>query len=400
MHLPLLFALMTCYLATRPASLPPLPALDLRCVERPMQEAAAAFLTQCKGLGAQLADTLATGRPGLAQQDLMTDDEFAQLVLESPLHLARALQPLGGELSEPGSAGLTQALSPVAGVAPAYAVGKLRIGRGQAVMNNQILRSSAFSGPSLDTALPVLADKSSYSVELHGVSPRADHLDVLLFAVSLVDRAPDPKAGIEVTFTSHKFLTTLGWAVNSAGYERLMQTIRDLKRIEFQYHDRSRPKDGRIRVDNFFSSLDMPDRDNKEQIWRVTLPAALFRIYDLRRNAVIELQARAAIRSDFGRWLHGFISTQQVGKSRVYDAEAVCRAGGLHCARLADDLKYLRSTMAILAAGELTYRGKQRRFKPVLSENSRVAFDPSSGRYLLHATRVGDSELLTEGTND
>jgi hypothetical protein len=43
-------------------------------------------------------------------------------------------------------------------------VGRLRIGRGQAVMNNQILRSGAFSGPSLDTALPVIADKASYSV--------------------------------------------------------------------------------------------------------------------------------------------------------------------------------------------------------------------------------------------
>lgn len=389
---------MTAYLATRPAALPPLPALDLRRVDLPMQEAAAAFLEKCKGLGAQLADTLATGRPGLAQQDLMTDDAFAQMVLDTPLQLALALQPLAGEL--PSVSGEDLGLGPVAGGAPAYAVGKLRIGRGQAVMNNQILRSSAFSGPSLDTALPVLADKSSYSVELHGVSPRADHLDVLLFAVSLVDRAPDPKTGIEVSFTSHKFLTTLGWAVNSAGYERLMQTIRDLKRIEFQYHDRSRPKDGRIRVDNFFSSLDMPDRDNKEQIWRVTLPAALFRIYDLRRNAVIELQARAAIRSDFGRWLHGFISTQQVGKSRVYDAEAVCRAGGLNCARLADDLKYLRATMSILSKGELTYRGQPRRFKPVLSEDSRVEFDKSSGRFLLHATRVGDSDLLTEGAAD
>jgi hypothetical protein len=383
---------MTCYLAPRPSALPPLPALDLRRVDRRMQEGAAAFLAECEGLSALLADTLATGRPGLAQQDMMTDDEFAQLVLDTPLELATALQPLTHEVDV--------GVAAPSGAAPAYAVGKLRIGRGQAVMNNQILRSSAFSGPSLDTALPVLADKSSYSVELHGVSPKADHLDVLLFAVSLVDRAPDPKAGIEVTFTSHKFLTTLGWAVNSAGYERLMQTIRDLKRIEFQYHDRSRPKDGRIRVDNFFSSLDMPDRENKEQLWRVTLPAALFRIYDLRRNAVIELQARAAIRSDFGRWLHGFISTQQVGKSRVYDAEAVCRAGGLHCARLADDLKHLRATMKILAAGELTYRGQQRRFKPVLSLESRVELDPASGRYLLHATRVGDAEQLTEGATD
>jgi len=369
--------LMTRYMAKRPAALPRLPNLDASRVDTAMQEEAADFLTKTKGQASLLASTLATERPGRPATELMTDDEFAKLVLELPA-LVR-----DSELQADATGG-----------APAYAVGKLRIGRGQAVMNNQILRSSAFSGPSLDTALPVLADKSSYSVELHGVSPRADHLDVLLFAVSLVDRTPDPRAGVEVSFTSHKFLTTLGWAVNSAGYERLVQVIRDLKRIEFQYHDRSRPKDGRIRVDNFFSSLDMPDRENKEQIWRVTLPAALFRIYDLRRNAVIELQARAAIRSDFGRWLHGFISTQQVGKSRVYDAEAVCRAGGLHCARLADDLKYLRSTMEVLAKGELTYRGKKRNFNPVLSEDSKVEFDKSTGRYLLYATRVGEANLL------
>jgi hypothetical protein len=379
---------MTRYLARRPATLPRLPALDAARVTPAMHEEASAFLQAVEGRERHLASTLATSRPGRPATELMADDEFARLILSLPV----AEQGDGANSAE--GQGVEAGMASAA--APAYAVGKLRIGRGQAVMNNQILRSSAFSGPSLDTALPVLADKSSYSVELHGVSPRADHLDVLLFAVSLVDRPPHPRTGVEVSFTSHKFLTTLGWAVNSAGYERLVQVIRDLKRIEFQYHDRSRPKDGRIRVDNFFSSLDMPDRDNKEQIWRVTLPAALFRIYDLRRNAVIELQARAAIRSDFGRWLHGFISTQQAGKARVYDAEAVCRAGGLHCARLADDLKYLRATLAILIAGELTYRGQQRRFKPVLSEDSRVEFDKSTGRYLLHATRVGEACLLEE----
>lgn len=377
---------MTRYLAKRPSALPPLPALDAARVTAAMHAAASAFLHAIEGLERHLDNTLATGRPGRPATELMADDEFARLILTLPVSV-----PEDAEAEEGDAA--------AASLAPAYAVGKLRIGRGQAVMNNQILRSSAFSGPSLDTALPVLADKSSYSVELHGVSPRADHLDVLLFAVSLVDRTPHPRTGVEVSFTSHKFLTTLGWAVNSAGYERLVQVIRDLKRIEFQYHDRSRPKDGRIRVDNFFSSLDMPDRDNKEQIWRVTLPAALFRIYDLRRNAVIELQARAAIRSDFGRWLHGFISTQQAGKARVYDAEAVCRAGGLHCARLADDLKYLRATLAILAKGELTYRGKLRQFRPVLSEDSRVEFDKSTGRYLLHATRVGEACLLEEAAD-
>ncbi len=373
---------MTCYLAQRPTELPAFPRLDALRVTEDMQAEAREFLAQTKGQDDVLAQTLATERPGLPAHELMTDDEFAKHILEQPL-TPRELLDL-----------------PVSRAAP-YTVGKLLVGRGQAVMNNQILRSSAFAGPTLDTALPVIADKNSYSVELHGVSPRADHLDVLLFAVSLVNHAPDLKRGIEVSFTSHRFLTTLGWAVNSSGYDRLVQVIRDLKRIEFQYHDRSRPKDGRIRVDNFFSSLDMPDRENKEQIWRVTLPAALFRIYDLRRNAVIDLQARAAIRSDFGRWLHGFFSTQQVGKRRTYDAEAVCRAGGLHSARLTDDMKYLRGMLKTLAAGELTYRGKVRHFKPVVSEDSCVELDTTTGRYLLHATRVGGDigvESDTEGS--
>lgn len=371
---------MTCYLAPRPSQLPPLPELDPTRVTVRMHEAARQFLADAQDLDELMGETLATDRPGFAASALMTDEDVARAILELP---AMSAEQEASVAAQPQHTA-------------AYMVGKLRIGRGQAVMNNQILRSSAFAAPSLDTALPVIADKASYSVELHGVAPRADHLDVLLFAVSLVDRTPDPKLGIEVEFTSHKFLTTLGWAVNSSGYDRLVQVIRDLKRIEFQYHDRSRPKDGRIRVDNFFSSLDMPDRENKEQIWRVTLPAALFRIYDLRRNAVIDLQARAAIRSEFGRWLHGFMSTQQVGKTRTYDAEAVCRAGGLHSARLSDDMKYLRQTLKVLAAGELTYRGKQRHFKAVVSEDSCVELDPATGRYLLHATRVGDESGLEQ----
>jgi hypothetical protein len=385
---------MTTYLSKRPSKLPPLPDLDASRVTPVMRAAAALFLHETSKLSAQFADTLANGRPGMPDGELMTDDDFARWIIDAvPAAPVAAAAPLPSK----AATGTVPPQSQIPLFGQAYEVGKLKIGRGQAVMNNQILRSSAFAGPSLDTALPVLADKSSYSVQLHGVAPRADHLDVLLFAVSLIHQTPDLKTGIEVSFTSHKFLTTLGWAVNSEGYERLVQIIRDLKRIEFQYHDRSNAKDGRIRVDNFFSSLDMPDRENKEQIWRVTLPAALFRIYDLRRNAVIDLQARSAIRSDFGRWLHGFISTQQVGKRRSYDAEAVCRAGGVHCQRLTDDLKYLRVVVKILAKGELVYRGKLRKFKPILSEDSCVVLDKETGRYMLEATRVGEEGCQFEG---
>jgi hypothetical protein len=212
---------------------------------------------------------------------------------------------------------------------------------------------------------------------------------VLLFAVSLVERAPHPEHGIRVSFTSHQFLAALGWAVNSAGYARLSTVLQELKRIELRYHDRSTPKAGRIHIDNLIGSLVMPDAENESQRWFVTLPATLFRIYDLRRNAVIDLKARAAVRSEFGRWLHGFLSTQEPDLERGYDAEALCRAGGLNSARLSDDIKYLRATMQILMDGRLTYRGKLREFLPILGPNSRVEKDSETGRYVVLATRIG-----------
>lgn len=382
---------MTAYLCPRPAGLPPLPALDLSKVDRRMMQLAEAFLDAVSApkLQTLAQETLARERPGLEPDELLTDVQYAERVIEAGPRDALKTTKSGDAPKSDGKA---------------YQVGRLRIGRGLAVMNNQILRSGAFSGPSLDTALPVIADKTSYSIELRGVAPRADHLDVLLYAVSLVEQAPDPEHGVKVSFTSHQFLSTLGWAINSEGYARLSTVLQELKRIELRYHDRSNPKQGRIHVDNLIGSLVMPDAENETQRWTVTLPATLFRIYDLRRNAVIDLKARAAVRSDFGRWLHGFLSSQEPGRERAYDAEALCRAGGLNSARLTDDLKYLRATMKILQDGRLMYRGKERQFEPVLAHGARIERDKETGRYVLYATRTAKPgelvEALTEGAGE
>lgn len=382
---------MTHYLCPRPAALPPLPDLDASRVTKKSQRLAEIFLEAIAEPRLQdLAEgTLACERTGLSPDELLTDIQYAERILATPL-----------AVEAPGTSAGTGELDS----GRAYQVGRLRIGRGQAVINNQILRSGAFSGPSLDTSLPVIADKASYSIELRGVAPRADHLDVLLFAVSLIEQAPHAEHGVKVSFTSHQFLSTLGWAINSEGYARLSAVLQELKRIELRYHDRSNPKAGRIHVDNLIGSLVMPDAENETQRWTVTLPATLFRIYDLRRNAVVDLKARAAVRSEFGRWLHAFMSSQEPGRERAYDAEALCRAGGLNSARLTDDLKYLRSTMKVLSEGRLLYRGKPREFDPVLAPDSRVERDKETGRYVFYATRVarlpGLADELTEGASD
>lgn len=301
-------------------------------------------------------------------------------------------QPIRAEVSDPKAGEVaTHDLEPELDFesclsANAYTVGKLLIGRGNAVMNNQILRSGAFASPSLGAALPVLADSSSFSITLQGVSPTADHLDLLLFAVSLIRTAPHPKLGVAVSFTTGQFLSALGWAKNSEGYERVVQTARDLKRIELTFTDRSDAWSKKVHLVNFFATVIFPDRLGEERRWTVVLPAALFKIYDLRRNAVIDLKARAAIRSEFGRWLHAFFSSQTPSLERRFDAIALCAAGGVNCARAADTIKHLRVVVEMLSCGVVAVRSKIKTFAPVVASGWRIERDKHSG-YVLFASR-------------
>lgn len=138
---------------------------------------------------------------------------------------------------------------------------------------------------------------------------------------------------------------------------------------------------------NFFAAVTFPDRQNRARTWTVVLPSALFKVYDLRRNAVVELNARAAIRSEFGRWLHAFFSSQTPSLERRFDAVALCSAGGVSCARPADTIKHLRAVVEMLTRGEVLVRSGTKRFAPVIASGWRIERDKHDG-YALFASRA------------
>jgi hypothetical protein len=161
--------------------------------------------------------------------------------------------------------------------------------------------------------------------------------------------------------------------------------------IELSYNDRSEMHSDKSLAVNLFASVTVPDGQSGEQKWTVVLPAALFRILNLRRNAVIDLRARATIRSEFGRWLHGFFSTQTPGLERRFDAIALCAAGGISCARPADTVKRLRAVVGMLSIGKVLSAGQTKLFAPIVNKDWRVEVGRESG-YVLVASRVERSE--------
>jgi len=74
-----------------------------------------------------------------------------------------------------------------------FVVKKLRIGRGVAVMNSQILRSAAFCKPELGAPYPALSHLRGYEISVTEMTLTQDHLDLLLFAVSRVRYEPRAK---------------------------------------------------------------------------------------------------------------------------------------------------------------------------------------------------------------
>jgi hypothetical protein len=359
---------MTTYLTQRPAALPVFPVLDLAYADSRAKSRAMDYLEQTASPALLQLDlgTQAVDRPGLNPEAYLTDRAYAQLVVEAARHDEAFV--LGGAPSQD-------------------IVNKLRIGNGQAALNSQLLRSSAFSRPALGIPLPIVADRSSYSIELGGLSPAPDHLDALLYAISRINRLPSLELGVPVSFTSHQFLSTFGWAVNSSSYQRMYRTISDLERIRLTFHDRSRPSQGKTHISRLFSSVTMPHPDSVAQLWTVVISGNLFRIFDYGRNSVVDLEARAAIRGEFGRWLHQFFSTQKRGMVRTYDAEQLCRAGGLRSARLADDLKQLRAGLLLLETGAVPGQRIRTRFEPLLEPGWSLAKDKASRRYMVRASR-------------
>lgn len=353
--------------------------------------------------------TLAYGRPGRDPSELMSDLAYARWVLEqiraqphaqsrprlpspSPVFSVPAQPPLPaqpGLFDVPG----TGPGSPAAATDPGgestgagFVAGRLRVGAGRAAMNTQVLRSAAFASPLPGVPLPVVADKADYQIVVRGgVRPTADHLDMLLFAVSRVAQQPaaGSTAGTEVSFTLHQFIAALGWACNTAGYDRARRVIAELRQIDMVYLE------GEERTTfALFGDVTEPANKQTDRLWRVRLSGSLFRLFELGRNTLIDLQARAALRMEFGRWLHGFLSTQTAGQARSFDALELCEAGGLCAARDTDSLKHLRATLALLAKGEVSRASKITAFRPLIAPEWRVEKDSRTKRWVLHVTRI------------
>lgn len=367
----------------RPTELPPLPRMTATLPSAAMKSAAQRYLTQSEDLQELDMQTMATERTGCDESWMMTDREFASAVIAAP-GAPTALKAASAPATE-------EPASPSTGK---YRVGKLEIGGGNAVLNSQILRSGAFSAPELGVPLPVVADRNSFEISLEGVSPTQDHADALLYAISRIDQSPDPMLGTVVSFTTYQLIKAMGWSMNSRGYEHLRNVIRDLGKISLTYYDRSDPKNGRVTEgERVFNSVTRPEQNAKDQRWSIVLPPSLFRIFELKRNTLVDLNARAAIQSNFGRWLHAFVSSQKPGERRNYDAHALCEAGGLRSGRFSDDLKVLRETLAMLETGRVRRKSKGsetgvavKTFEPVVAVGWELAKE--SERWSLDLERV------------
>lgn len=425
---------MTKYLLARPRELPPLPPelasgswqqAGLAAARAELLLRIEAWLAACTERitqGDLESAALAHGRAGRDPGELLSDVAYARWVCEQ-LHAPQAaplapLAPLAhlppGAAAAPAPAFSVPAQPPLpaqpglfdsaprAESAPAgpgslpsstgepggggFVAGRLRVGAGRAAMNTQVLRSAAFASPLPGVPLPVVADKADYQIVVRGgVRPTADHLDMLLFAVSRVAQQPaaGSSAGAEVSFTLHQFIAALGWACNTAGYDRARRVIAELRQIDMVYLE----GDERTTF-ALFGDVTEPANKQTDRLWRVRLSGSLFRLFELGRNTLIDLQARAALRMEFGRWLHGFLSTQTAGQARSFDALELCEAGGLCAARDTDSLKHLRATLALLAKGEVSRASKVTAFRPLIGADWRVEKDSRTKRWVLHVTRI------------
>lgn len=385
---------MTLYISgSRPGGLPPLPLMRAECPTPAMQEAARRFLRKTESLTELDLATLAENRPGVPRGMILTDREFAQAVVQAtpgqdelfveesaPPAPCKAAATVEGDCAKP---------QPAQG----YRVGKLEIGGGNAVLNSQLLRSAAFCAPELGVPLPIVADRNTFEIALEGVSPTQDHADVLLYAISRIEKAPDPHLGTVVTFTTYQLIKAMGWPMNSRGYAQLRAVIRDLSKIALTYYDRADPRNWRVTEgERVFNSVTRPEQNAEDQRWSIVLPPSLFRIFELRRNTLVDLNARAVLQSNFSRWLHAFVSSQRGGESREYDVQALCQAGGLRSARLSDDLKVLRETLGVLESGRVQRKARGgaegalvKFFDPVVAPGWRL--EKAEGRWTLSLTR-------------
>lgn len=387
------------YFATRPRALPPLPHLDASSLTSSCRQAARdwlAALDKIDGARQLIADTFAADRPGLDPADLLTDEEYMRRIAETPdADLVDA--PAAPSKAKPAPKASRESASepspePAYELAPGrgFLAGKVRAGAGRAAMAVQVLRSPAFSSPELGALLPLVADRKNARIIVEAPVPlTADHLDVLLFAISKVVNKPDPVLGTEVRFSIYEFVAALGWSDSQAGYARAIQSINELRRTNaILVEDVTAPKD---KVDTIefmlLGEFRRPGRGQADKKWSVNLPASLFELVEKSRCSLVDLNARAALRAPFARWLHGFFCTQTQGKRRAFGAVELCRAGGLQNARTANLLQHLRETLKCLESGQVERAGKTHHFAPVVAPGWSLTQDPS-GEWVLEAEKA------------
>ena len=350
---------MTVYLnGGRPRELPPFPEIRIDAPSQAMAEAACAYLATVDSDDWRDfdADTFGTERPGADPSVLMTDREFAMAVIVGAssgnahwtARVAPEASPTHGEAGSP-----PQHAAYVAEGAGTYedVTTPPALRRRTGAINSQLLRTAAFCNPPLDVNLPLVGDRQTFRVAVSVVSLAQDHLDVLLFIMSRLPLDPERLHHSTVTLHERELLQTMGWGVNSKNFARLRRTLAELCAARFTLIDTDNPKQTALERVALIETKPLPSTGTQRRATEVHVLPAIHAMLRLRRNTIIDLAARAAIRSEFGRWLHAFASSQKAGLLRTYAAADLCRAGGLRAERLTDDLKSLRANLTVLEAG-------------------------------------------------
>ncbi|MCW5665460.1 MAG: hypothetical protein KIT35_16630 [Piscinibacter sp.] len=381
---------MTTYLlGDRPNGLPEFPDISWQTPSAQMRRAARAYLdVSCSTELLPLdANTMAVERPGRDADEMLTDRQFAKAVLEATAEASEAA------LSRVDLANLNRQRS----MQGPFVVNGVPLGRGVAAMNSQVLRSAVFCRAESGVSYPAVGDRRGYELSVNGPALSQEHADLLLFLISRLQYRPQPAAAAPVTYTCRGFLCALGWSTSAEGYKRLERVAHELCDARLSLVDSS----GRMQSLRNVKLVERTDALAAASPMRaeLALSADLIALLQAGRNTVVDLAGRAALRGDFRRWLHAFVSSQKPGEARQYDAEALCAAGGLKSRRFTDDLKALREALSLLENGCSMHGGhslspsrpgahfKSLSFSPVVASGWKV--HKRQGMWFAEVTRAG-----------
>lgn len=382
---------MTTYLlGDRPNGLPEFPNISWQSPSAEMRRAARAYLddTCSRELLPLDANTMAVERPGRDADEMLTDRQFAKAVLEAPAETSEA-----AALSRVDPVNLNRQRA----MQGPFVVNGVPLGRGVAAMNSQVLRSAVFCRAESGVSYPAVGDRRGYELSVNGPALSQEHADLLLFLISRLKYRPQPATPAPVAYTSRGFLCAMGWSTSAEGYRRLERVTHELCDSRLSLVDSS----GRMQSLRNVKLVERTDALAAASPMRpeLALSADLIALLQAGRNTVVDLAGRAALRGDFRRWLHSFVSSQKPGEERQYDAEALCAAGGLKSRRLTDDLKALREALSVLENGCSMHAGhalspsrlgahsKSLSFSPVVASGWKV--HKRQGMWFAEVTRAG-----------